>query len=91
MWFTIQWTFLTTHDNQLMQKNLILWKLNYIWMKILNDIACHLSWIEFQILNLNLNKWKGIWLKRIGMQINEESIEKLLVNMVLEQPIYFKT
>jgi len=39
---------------------------------------------------LNLNKLKGSSLKRIGMQISEESIENLLVNMVLEQPIYLK-
>jgi hypothetical protein len=57
------------------EKKLILWKLSYIWMKILNDIACNLNWVEFKIFNLNLNKLKGIWLKRIGMQISEESIE----------------
>jgi hypothetical protein len=59
-------------------------------MKVLNDIACNLNWIELNFLNLNLNKLKGISLKRIGMQISEESIENLLVNMVLEQPIYLK-
>jgi hypothetical protein len=59
-------------------------------MKILNDIACNLNWIELNFLNLNLNKLKGSSLKRIGMQISEESIENLLVNMVLEQPIYLK-
>jgi hypothetical protein len=72
-------------------KKLILWKLNHNWMKILNDIACNLNWIELKKINLNLNKLKEIWLKRIGMQISEESIENLLVNMVLEQPIYLKT
>jgi len=30
---------------------LIMWKLNSIWMKILNDIACNLNWIyiEFKL------------------------------------------
>jgi len=45
----------------------------------LNNIAFNLNWVEF---NSNLNK---IQLKINGMQIGEESIEDLLMNMVLEK------
>ncbi len=31
---------------------LILWKLSFIWVKILHDIACNLNWIEFKKINL---------------------------------------
>jgi hypothetical protein len=30
------------------KKKMILWKLSCIWMKIWNDIACNLNWIEIQ-------------------------------------------
>jgi len=35
------------------KNELILWKLNSIWKKILNDIACNLHWIEFMLIELN--------------------------------------
>jgi hypothetical protein len=35
------------------EKNeLILWKLSSIWMKILNDIAFNLNWIEFRFYSI---------------------------------------
>jgi hypothetical protein len=48
---------------------LILWKLSFIWVKILNDIACNLNWIEFEKINwtqLNAQKmyeWNWIFVE----------------------------
>jgi hypothetical protein len=39
-------------------KKMILWKLNSIWMEILNDIACNLNWIEIQ---WDANWWRRYW------------------------------
>ncbi len=50
----------------------------------LNDIAFNLNWVEFKYVEFNSNFIK-IHLKRNGMQIGEESIENLLMNMVLEK------
>jgi hypothetical protein len=36
----------TNSDNQLMEEELILWKLSSMQKKILNDIACNLNWIQ---------------------------------------------
>jgi hypothetical protein len=37
------------------KRNLILWKLNSIQMKILNDITSNLNWIELKYIEGNLN------------------------------------
>jgi hypothetical protein len=36
------------------RNELILWKVSFSWIKILNDMACNLNsiWIEFKFLNL---------------------------------------
>ncbi len=36
---------------------LIWWKLSFIWMKILNDIAWNLSWIEFKLVWKSIQDW----------------------------------
>ncbi len=43
------------------RNKLILWKLSFIQMKILNDIACCLNWIQF--LKLYSNALIGIWIE----------------------------
>jgi hypothetical protein len=63
-------------SDQFEEKN-DLWKLSSIWIKILNEIAWLLNWIEF---NNNIN----IQLKISGMQIGGKDIENLLMNMALE-------
>jgi hypothetical protein len=51
----------TNDDNWLIDEKyeLILWKLGYIWMKILNDIAWNLNRnsikLNFNLIELNLN------------------------------------
>ncbi len=50
-------------ENQLtdwLKNKFILWKLSFIWMKILNDIACNWNWIEFKYIEWNLN---SIWIQ----------------------------
>jgi hypothetical protein len=37
------------------EKNeLILWKVSFSWIKILNDMACNLNWIQIPKFNLNI-------------------------------------
>ncbi len=50
----------------------------------LNDIAFNLNWAEFKYVEFDSDLIK-IQLKRNGIQIGEESIENLLMNMVLEE------
>jgi hypothetical protein len=49
---------------------LILWKLSYIWMKILNDITCNLNWIQIQ-------------LKGNRIQIGAQGIENMLIPYII--------
>jgi hypothetical protein len=63
---------LCTNDNQLItyeKRELILWKLSSIQMKLLNDIACILNWIgfrcnwiEFKYIEWNFN---SIWIQQL--------------------------
>jgi hypothetical protein len=39
----------TISDDEIMKKNLILWKLSSIWVKMLHDITCNLNWIDIQV------------------------------------------
>ncbi len=49
------------------EKNiLILWKLSSIWMKILNDTACTLIWLELKFIQFN-----SIQFKYIDWNLNE--------------------
>jgi hypothetical protein len=63
---------LCTNDNQLItyeKRESIVWKLSSIQMKILNDIACNLNWIELKFKN-----WIKIRLKRNEMQVDGERV-----------------
>jgi hypothetical protein len=53
-----------------MKDELILWKLSFIWMKYLNNIACNLNWIQ-------------IPLKRNKIQISAQGIANLLVIFII--------
>ncbi len=44
--FTLLCTTSENHSINWWKNELILWKINSIWMKILNDVACTLNWIE---------------------------------------------
>jgi hypothetical protein len=56
-------------------------------MKILNDIACNLNWIEFFNFFSNWIKLDSnlIELKKIGRQIGVKDIENLFMYMVLKK------
>jgi len=51
----------TPSDDEMMEKNLILWKLSFIWMKTLNEIACNLNriWMQFNfnLIGLKFPNW----------------------------------
>jgi hypothetical protein len=53
-------------------------KLSSIWMKIFNDIACILIWIQIQV-------------KTNGMQIGEKGITNIFMNMMLEKENFTKS
>jgi hypothetical protein len=57
-------------------------KINSIWMKILNDIACNLNWIHFEFNLIQILKFKSntlypiqIQLRRNGMQIGAKILK----------------
>jgi hypothetical protein len=73
-----------TNDSELINWNeLILWKLSYIQLKILNDIACNLNWIiqfnQFKFLNwihIQLKKKKCILVEKVLKKFNEFMVLK---------------
>jgi hypothetical protein len=54
------------------KNELILWKLSYIWMKILNDIACNDNWVKNKILKVNSNSTK---FKFLNWNLYDKNIE----------------
>jgi hypothetical protein len=75
-----------------LKNEFILWKLNPIHVKILNEISCSLNWIEIKLnsdligLNSNsINNWIKIHLKKNGMQIDENGFDNLLMNMMFKK------
>ncbi len=39
------------------KNELLLWKLSFIWMKILNNIACNLNWIQILLKKNKIQNW----------------------------------
>jgi hypothetical protein len=71
-----------TNDNEMMKKKrLFVWKLSFIWMKILNNIACNLNWKSNSQIEFKYIEWNSIflielkWVQIQLRQINSNSIE----------------
>jgi len=74
IWKCCTWTlhcYAFTRDDQLMKKSeLILWKLSFIRMKILNDVACNLNSDSI------LEKWDANWCRGYWKFIHDYNVEK---------------
>jgi hypothetical protein len=79
------------NDNEVMKENdLIPWKLNFIWIKILDDVAwCNLNWNSIWI---KISKFNSVWiesielenqLKRNGTQIVTQGIENMFITSII--------
>lgn len=68
MGFTLQGT---ANDNEMMKRK---WNLNFIQIKILNDIECNFNWIEVQLISvkiqLNPNTMNGVELNSNSTKFN---------------------
>ncbi len=64
-------------------KEFILWKLNFIRLKIMKEIACNLNWIEiqfnwieFKFTNWIKNKWDANWLLKKSKFVRDCGVGK---------------
>jgi hypothetical protein len=61
--FTCAWSFIHLHLSSMLQQTssdqlIMYWKKwTFIWMKILNDIAWNLNWIEFKLVWKSIQDW----------------------------------